>query len=767
MRNTILTLALAALALAAEAAPKKSQPAGTTLPKEFRAGSSDGKITTANWGPKRLKPVFTGPFQVDLVVIAFPDCEMPDPETVRNDLDHIQGGAFTIKDYYDDYSQNVTYPVLSAYPSVYLAPQPFGYYCRWQQHSNKVGWKSDGEGHERVAKLRQDAFAHVQKSKKTRKGEITCYVYCRRLDKEKVLTQLRSAYPKPKEDHGKDPIGEYAPAVAWAEPLWPNSLPQVTWPGDGSAMVHELGHDLGSPDYYHAPEKHDGVPGAPCLPWGHSPTGMACDRVIYHAFVPPETYPVYKTDGTYVLDPRASRVSRTPGDPQPVLGCFIPSSHPNYMFYLEYVHGEKKPVGDLNGEGLLVHVINVTFTSPMLGPPDLCYTYRTGDKFMKGVGSVAYLGEGDSFTMKTDPAARIPPLIEGGIEITDIKPADGKCAFTLKFTNPKYTPKDLKDALLPRIRLCGVEEVTATSLRPSCEMMYRGEPLVEEYGFTWDTSPHPVVTKNKFPLYHRDRWDARIIGLKPATKYYVRAYCRNANGVTYSKVEKEITTLAEPKEVPALLTDKILGNFYITRWYWQVDPDQNFNSANAIIALMSLGVYYGAMPGGAAKGAKPLDVRRVHTNPSESRPPKRMTDYGAYYEAMRDLAKETGLRERAFGKMADWQKRCAKALKVKDPRKMFVQVKTAADLEAQRGEIKKWLDRSEPVMLVRENDFMPEVTDRRYPLDIAFIDGYDDEGEWHVTFPLGKDRNTVPSGHHSAKTLMVSVKDAVLMYYRP
>ena len=112
-------------------------------------------------------------------------------------------------------------------------------------------------------------------------------------------------------------------------------------------------------------------------------------------------------------------------------------------------------------------------------------------------------------------------------------------------------------------------------------------------------------------------------------------------------------------------------------------------------------------------------------------------------------------------------RRCAKALKIKDPRKAFVEVKTADDLARQKDAIRAWLDLSQVVWLVRENDFMPDVTERRYPLDIALIDGVDASGRWHISFLLGSDRNTVPSGYYGPERLMLKVTNAVLFYYRP
>lgn len=734
------------------------------------------RMTASNFGPVRTKPVFTGPFQVDLVLVGFPDCVVPEIAEVEQAVNKPDG--HTIKEYYDEYTQGITYPVLNVYPVVYMAPQPLGYYCRHDKMDNRIGYEDEAEGNKRGAKLKADALAFARKSSSSRKpGPVTCHVYCRQLDPEQVERHLRVHYPKPKEEWEEDPIKLYDPKILWADPLWPNSSVQMTYPTGGS-LIHELGHVIGAPDYYHATEEYDGVEGDPTLPWAWGPTGPAYCRYIYQALVPKACYPTFTTEGEYTLDPRSSPVPRDGASAMPVLGCFIPSVHPNYLFCVEYAHGERAPIGSPSNEGLLISVINVTMTLPLMGPPDMYYTYRRGDIYMKGVEQGSpFLRTGDSFTLKSDPAARIPPLIPAGIEITDIREEGGKCKFHLSFPKTEQTPKSLKDALLPKIRLVGVDEVMPTSMRATCDVLYRGEPLLDEYGFVWGTTPKPTVAGQRFPLFHRDRFDTRILGLKPGTKYYVRAYVKNSAGLTYSKREIEVTTPAKPpEELPLLLTtDHYSGNFHILQDYlgkaYSGKEGAYFLSANAAITLMSMGVYYGEAPGGAVKGTtkggRRFDLRRVHTYPSKTRPEFRLEEYDVYFEAMKKVAEASGLADEVFGKQQDWCKKCARALKVKDPNKVFVRVASAGELDARRADVRAALERSQPVLLIRQNDFMPGETEAKFPLDTAIIDGIRGD-EWHAVFPYGRDRvKGSESGWCSSDQLMTAVVDACLFFYAP
>ena len=158
-RATLISAAAMLAVFTVLAAPAKKQEKQSPAKNrdaersaEFRNGTIT-KTTAATFKPERTTPVQTGEFQVDLVVITFPDCVQPESvEAVKSSLNSL-GGSSTIADYYKDYSQGITWPVLDAYPSVYMAPHPFGYYCRWNTFGNLIGYT--GDGGERARKLRE------------------------------------------------------------------------------------------------------------------------------------------------------------------------------------------------------------------------------------------------------------------------------------------------------------------------------------------------------------------------------------------------------------------------------------------------------------------------------------------------------------------------------------------------------------------------------------------------------------------------------------
>ena len=775
---------------------------------ELRKGGT-ARRTAATFAPERTTPAQRGEFQVNLVIITFPDCVPPESaETVRESLSQVNGG--TIADYYKDYSQGITWPVLAAYPAIYTAPHPLGYYCRHDTFANPLGFQ--GNGGARAAKLRADALAHVKSSgSHMKKAAYTCYVYCKDVNRDPEVMEkwIRPHYPrKPTPEElaagAVDRMKSYRPSIPWADPLWPNSIPQVHFPGNGGTIVHELGHCLGSPDFYHASEEHDGVSGSPSLPWSYGPTGPAYCRAIHHAFVPIAAYPKITKAGDVTLAPRSARYPKEKDAVAPPLGVFIPSSHPNYLFYVEYCHNERRPVGNPDAEGLLVHVINVTMTSPMMGPPDLCYTYRTGDPDHKAAGGGgAYLHPGDSFNATSDPAAILPNLLPAGIEITNIRCDDsGTCTFRLDFPQMKLSRQDLDYSLLPQTAMVDITEPLPTSFRAVMKVRYRGEPLLTEYGFCYGLKKDPTEKTGKlFPLHHRDRYDARIIDLKPGVMYFVRAYARNANGIRYSRNQKGIVLGAdEPgRTFDATLfgpSDHLLSNWYYQKWHFGTDRDNVVHSANPIFAFMALANYYREMPGAQAKsrprGDAGIDLSRVHSHPSESRPKFRMAETEKLYRAVKHLLREAGLAQSdfipeesdkgkkkrssrttsakpdKFGKLAPWVKKCASALGVKSPETTFFPCSDPEDIKRLAPEIRRWILLSQPVLVVRENLPMNDQTSTRWPLDIAIIDGLGSDAEsFHVVFPGGKDRGTRGSGEMKLEDILRRTTISVVMFYRP
>ena len=846
MKTAIKLLALAATAFLANAAfAHHVAPARRT------------NASTANWSPDRTRPVKTGEFRVDLIVVAFPDCKKPaDLAAVKKAVTTIgssgdfaaadmvvapsgDDGRFTVTDYYKAYSQGIAWPVFAMYPVVYTAPEPLGYYCRFDPVSNPIGYR-DG-GHARARKLREDALRHAKaKGRLPPGGSFNCWIYCKELDWDSGPSQgaegcVRKYYPKPtprEEELGaRDRIRDYKPAIRWADPLWPNSTIQIHYPGGGGVMVHELGHCLGAPDFYHASEEHDGLPGSPALNWAYGPTGPAYCRWKYMAFVPPAAYPVAKTSGRYVLAPRTGtypfRVAGGGRQPLP-LGLFVPSTHPNYMIYLEYCRDEKPPAGRRGDEGLLVHAINVTMTSPLHGPPDLCYTYRRGDKSLKAVGGGdPFLRAGDSWTADTDPAAMLPNRLPAGVAITNIvENADGSCTVDIVVNPPKLAKRELDFSLLPQTRLVALDGALPTSFRAELDVVYRGEPLKSEYGFCIGTRKDPVVSRDRvFPLHHRDRYEARIIDLEPGGKYHVRGYAKNANGVRYSENQMTIVLpqagVFSDRETPGLFlkSDRLLNTWHVRRYYFGA-KNGFYRNANAIISLLALANYYRAVPGeatrqtGAARSVSPgragngaIDMEDVHCNPSDTRPKFRMASTEKLISRMTALARASGLmmnefvpddddddeylpggknggkkkkkkkpsrpasaygRKSPYGEYDQWVKLCAGALKIRKPEEVFFKCGTEGELKALAPKIKEWILLSQPVMIVRESKHMGIETENRHPLDIVFIDGFDGD-RFHAVFPLGHDRSerSRKSSFLELSEFLADTTGAIAMFYRP
>lgn len=773
--------------LASAAAKPHSKAQAAPKPDELNLSHKAEKISARAFGPKRKIPVFKGAFSAGLVLVQFPDTSIPALEQIKARVFNF--GDMSVADYFKEYSQNTTWPELLVvgekdFPKcVYQAPQPKGYYCEYDYWSNPLGYRNAEEGEARASQLRSAAEKHAFSFYKkpapasgipvqaNGRPIIVCYVFATDLvppaDFRNLIRPHYKGLVKPY-DKKSEAWDLYKPAINWSDPLWPSSIPQVEISGGGGTVCHEFGHVLGAPDYYHAPEKFDGVPGVPCLEWAYGPTGPGYCRYIYNAFLTARNYPTLTTNGTFTLYPR-----RTNPAGNKAVGCFVPSTHPNYVYYLEYVQGERAPLGNPGKQGLLIHVINVTLNSPLLGAPDICYTYRPGDPWFRSAGNSAEALWGNatgrkSFSTESEPPSRLPNLLDGGVTVDDISETGDCVSFKVRIKQIPLTAAALKDSLIPKISLDEITEVLPTSFHAKSTVLFRGEPTKSDYGFCWNIRPGPTLGPLSFSLYHRDRYGGRILGLKPNTEYYVRAYARNDEGISYSKQEIRVKTPPlKPltNSVPPLLEDGFSNNWEIEGYHGNdADSHGNFIGSSAITTLLKLTTYYrAALTPRPPKSRDALDYKRIHTQPSHNVPPFRMKQFE---EALRDctaVADSAMMRGAAFPKDFDREFMKAFGMKAFLPSKVRPVLKLDdKSLPAVAPLIVESLAASQPVVVAQESI---QLSPRSHGLSWVLIDGCNENNQFHIVYPRGHDRDfDRKTNWYPLDTLLVDVNKAYIIF---
>ena len=227
--------------------------------------------------------------------------------------------------------------------------------------------------------------------------------------------------------------------------------------------------------------------------------------------------------------------------------------------------------------------------------------------------------------------------------------------------------RDYEDSLLPKISLDKVDELLPTSFRAHTTVLFRGEPLLTEYGFCWSTKEKPTVQAEQyFPLYHRDRYNGRALGLMPQTKYYVRAYARSVKGTTYSEKEMVIVTPSlndEITTVAPLTDDKFSANRHILKYHFKsmsTDSTRSHIGGTAMTALLKLATYYRRAPTlkepsrkKRKENSKPLDYTRIHTRPSDSKPEFRLEEFKQASGQAMQVANQVEMRKTEFDKKFD------------------------------------------------------------------------------------------------------------------
>jgi hypothetical protein len=763
------------------------------------------------------KPTAVGPVNVGVILVLFPDTQLKGgiPQ-FKTDLDHING--LTQEDYFKIYSNDITWPVARLYPgedekSIYHAPQCYGYYCKFDFWGNPIGWKSKEEGQKRASILRADALRAAKSTVPSANYKTLAYCYIttvphdpsQRADLRRyyaaVCGQKPEEYPDPtkpetwhpKKDPPKlfsgdkpfEPWDFYHPGVAWGEPMWPNSIIQFN-SASASTFAHEFGHVLGAPDIYRVGRPNDGISGTPVL-MSYGPTATAFSRFYHHGFVQEKNYPTITAAGTYTLYPRHIKPENNEA-----LGYIIPSRHPHYYYHIEYIYGENPALGAGGGEevrtddgyrqsgwaaeGVLISVINLG-ESNYLGSPDGFYTYRPNDPWFRGLGDTGECLFGDShnrtdFNFKTEPSARLPDLLDGGVSFKNITEHQGTATFEVELDKSPLTQPVYQNSLIPQIKLEPVDQLLPTSFRMTGTIKFRGEPLIDQYGFCWNTSPGPQVRYEHFTLSNcnYDMMQGRALNLKPNTQYYVRAWASNARGIRYSDEELIVKTPALTAEINAvgpLLLDSFSNNTMLHDRFSNNSLDENGHKTTAyeayapVAVLAKLAAYYhpdGLLaphanvapnpargdtlgPGHelmadedpkAGKSKSLVNFGRLHWDPRESDPVWRTVETIALCEEMRTTARACKMYDLSLSK--DFLTGFNKAFRHKlEPD--FAPI-TSQNLDTILKQIKTELINGRPVIIIESPQ--PN-TSSNLRLQWGLIDGYQDGDKLHIDFPQDTD----------------------------
>lgn len=733
----------------------------------FEVDEEVGKASLARpFGPRRTRPIYTGEVLVGVILVKFPDSR---DISLKGAEANFRFPTMSVEDYFREYSQGVCWirsEILGAekFPNnVYTAPEPVGYYCEYDFWTNPLGFKEKDEGQKRIKELR-DAARRQTKGFRIQPGEsggkskpdITLFMYETRRKKTSQLEAIvGEAYGNREHPHdGRKGAWELCkPKIAWRDPLWPSSYPQVLVSSGAATYAHEIGHRLGAPDFYHAPEKNDGMGGDPVWAVSYGPTGPAYCRYIYNAFLSNKNYPTYSKSGTYTLHKR----STNPAGDKPV-GCFVPTRHPHYVFCLEYVSGEKSPLGNPGKQGMLVQVINRTMGDSFLGAPDLCYTYRPNDPWFRSKGSPMYFlkkanGTG-TFNQETNPSSRLPNLLESGVSFEILEETDDTVTIKLDIGGTPLTRAQFADSLLPNVHLLKIDQVMSTSFRAELDVRFRGEPLLEEYGICWSETGTPKRVDGSYtPLYHRDTYSARVLGLKPQTTYTVKAYGKSEKGIRYSENELRVTTShlkAEMKDVPPLLDDNFSGNFFITSWNSRrVSSDGQGSSVGgtASTSLLKLASYYHVSPvtltgryGQKSSDRKDgLDFTRIHRRPSESRPDFRLETFEEVNKLCKRAARGGKMLQTVF--TDDFDGHFKRLFKLKDspyPAKPAIESLNRDNVAEIEEALRTSIRLGKPVLIGQQPAYSGST---EYGLHWVVVDGYKANGTFHMDHTDGPDRD--------------------------
>ena len=182
----------------------------------------------------------------------------------------------------------------------------------------------------------------------------------------------------------------------------------------------------------------------------------------------------------------------------------------------------------------------------------------------------------------------------------------------------------------PLVKTLEVMALDSTTVRVKCEVVAEGGQEVTERGICWNTYGDPTLDDET--MQHASggvgQYTLRIEGLALSTKYYVRAYAKNASGIGFGEV-LEFETLAEA-QLPKVSTVEVSnvtsttascmgnvasdGGLELTERgvCWSLSANPTTSGSHAAATDATLGVFEVAMTGLTPN--KTYHVRAYATN---------------------------------------------------------------------------------------------------------------------------------------------------------
>lgn len=185
------------------------------------------------------------------------------------------------------------------------------------------------------------------------------------------------------------------------------------------------------------------------------------------------------------------------------------------------------------------------------------------------VGTYAYSGTIDEITVCVSEdgvhPAEFVADINGksfAVEMTGLRPATSYqyyysvyYGFSKPFTTEAKTFTTLSES--PTVRTIDVISIDSTAVRVNCETVSDGGVEITERGVCWNTYGNPNLDDSNvaYSSGGLGEYSCRIGGLSPSTRYYVRAYAKNASGIGFGEVMVFLTDM--DALLPSVTTEQV------------------------------------------------------------------------------------------------------------------------------------------------------------------------------------------------------------------